>query len=123
MDVGFCIDALEEALAVYGTPGVFNSDLGSQFTSVAFLSVLEAHGIKISMDGVNRALDNIFIERTWRSLKYEEIYLNPYESLTELKTAIDKYFTFFNTERFHQSLGYATPDEVYSRSFGLRSAI
>ncbi len=120
MDVGFCVDALEEALAVYGTPGVFNSDQGSQFTSVAFLSVLEAHGIQISMDGVNRALDNIFIERTWRSLKYEEIYLNSYESLTELKTAIDKYFTFFNTERFHQSLGYATPDEVYSQSFGLR---
>ena len=123
MDVGFCIDALEEALAVYGTPGVFNSDQGSQFTSVAFLSVLEAHGIQISMDGVNRALDNILIERTWRYLKYEKIYLNSYESLTELKTAIDKYFTFFNTERFHQSLGYATPDEVYSRSFGLRSAI
>ncbi len=123
MDVGFCVDALEEALAVYGTPGVFNSDQGSQFTSVAFLSVLEAHGIQISMDGVNRALDNIFIERTWRSLKYEEIYLNSYESLTELKTAIDKYFTFFNTERFHQSLGYATPDEVYSQSFGLRPVI
>jgi putative transposase len=123
MDVGFCIDALEEALAVYGTPGVFNSDQGSQFTSVAFLSVLEAQGIQISMDGVNRALDNIFIERTWRSLKYEEIYLNSYESLTELKTAIDKYFTFFNTERFHQSLGYATPDEVYSQSFGLRPVV
>ncbi len=122
MDVGFCIDALEEALTVHGTPGIFNTDQGSQFTSEAFVSVLEAKGIQISMDGVNRALDNIYIERTWRSLKYEEIYLNSYESLVELKTAVDKYFNFFNQERFHQSLEYATPDEVYNRCFSLRLA-
>ena len=123
MDVGFCVDALEEALAVHGTPGIFNTDQGSQFTSEAFVAVLESRGIQISMDGVKRALDNVFIERTWRSLKYEEIYLNSYGSLVELKTAVDKYFNFFNQERFHQSLEYATPNEVYSRSFSLHRVV
>ena len=123
MDVGFCVDALEEALAIHGTPGIVNTDQGSQFTSEAFVAVLEARGIQISMDGVKRALDNVFIERTWRSLKYEEIYLNSYGSLVELKTAVDKYFNFFNQERFHQSLEYTTPNEVYSRSFSLHRVV
>jgi len=85
MDAQFCVSALEEAIARYGVPGIFNTDQGSRFTSDAFVSVLESQGIQISMDGVNRALDNIFVERFWRSLKYEDIYLKDYRTMTELK--------------------------------------
>lgn len=117
MDTHFCIEVLEEALHLYGTPAIFNTDQGSQFTSEAFTDVLLKKGIQISMDGKGRALDNIFIERLWRSLKYEEIYINHYESVIELKIAIDKYFNFYNSERFHQSLDYETPDEIYNSVF------
>lgn len=117
LDSEFCISALEEAISVYGIPAIFNTDQGSQFTSRAFISVLEKHGIQISMDSKGRALDNIYVERLWRSLKYEEIYLNEYRSMDELKAAVKKYFRFYNTERFHQSLDYETPDEIYYQAF------
>ncbi len=117
MDVTFCIDALEEAIMLYGVPAIFNTDQGSQFTSEAFTSVLESHKIQISMDGRGRALDNIFVERLWRSLKYEEIYLKSYDSMIELHESVSRYFDFYNEERFHQSLDYSTPDEIYYTAF------
>ena len=117
IDTEFCIAALDEAIRLYGIPAIFNTDQGSQFTSDAFTEKLNSHNIQISMDGKGRALDNIFIERLWRSLKYEEIYLNEYRSMEELKTALKKYFTFYNFERFHQSLEYSTPDEIYYSVF------
>jgi len=95
----------------YGVPVIFNTDQGCQFTSEAFTDKLLSHKIRISMDGKGRALDNIFIERLWRSLKYEEIYLNEYHSMEDLKIALKRYFNFYNTERFHQSLEYATPEK------------
>jgi len=117
MDAQFCVAALEEAIAHYGVPSIFNTDQGSQFTSDAFISVLEEHGIRISMDSVNRALDNIFVERFWRSLKYEDIYLKDYRTMLELKTGIDRYIRFYNSKRFHQSLEYETPDTIYESKF------
>lgn len=117
LDTDFCITALEEAIMIYGKPAIFNTDQGSQFTSEAFTNKLKSHKIRISMDGKGRALDNIYIERLWRSLKYEEIYLNEYRSMEDLKIALKKYFNFYNTERFHQSLEYATPDEMYNSVF------
>jgi len=120
MDAQFCISALEEAIAHYGVPGIFNTDQGSQFTSDAFVSVLESHGIQISMDGVNRALDNIFVEQFWRSLKYEDIYLKDYRTMTELKDGLARYLRFYNSERFHQSLEYETPDTIYWSKFPVR---
>jgi putative transposase len=119
MDASFCIEALEDAIKEYGVPAIFNTDQGSQFTSDAFIDVLNKHLIAISMDGVKRFVDNIYVERFWRSLKYEEIYLNEYESVTMLKEGIRKYVIFFNTERFHQSLDYETPDEKYYNKFKL----
>jgi putative transposase len=109
----FCIQALEEALDVYGVPAIFNTDQGSQFTSDAFIKILEDNNIRISMDGKGRALDNIYVERLWRSLKYEDIYIKSYDSVTDLKEGLSKYFYFYNSERFHQSLGYATPDQMH----------
>jgi len=117
LDTEFCVSALEEAIMTYGVPAIFNTDQGSQFTSVAFIEMLKRYGIRISMDGKGRALDNIYVERLWRSLKYEEIYLNEYRSMEDLKAAVKKYFNFYNTERFHQSLEYATPDEMYYSAF------
>lgn len=117
MDAEFCVAALEEAIATWGVPAIFNTDQGSQFTSEAFVGVLASHGIRISMDGRNRALDNIFVERFWRSLKYEDIYLKDYQTMEELKQGVKRYFRFYNSERFHQSLEYKTPDEVYSSCF------
>lgn len=119
MDTEFCVAALEEAIALWGVPSIFNTDQGSQFTSEAFTSVLKDHGIKISMDGVKRALDNIYVERLWRSLKYEEIYLNDYASMLDLRHAVDRYFKFFNERRYHQSLEYKTPDEIYGQRFSI----
>mgnify|MGYP006280065733 CR=1 FL=1 len=113
MDATFCVAALKEAIERYGVPAIFNSDQGSQFTSDAFIGVLEEHHIEISMDGTGRALDNVYVERLWRSLKYEDIYLNSYESLGELHDGVDRYFRFYNTERFHQGLDYRTPEEAY----------
>jgi putative transposase len=113
MDVTFCLDALEEAFKKYGKPEIFNSDQGSQFTSIDFISKLESKKIKISMDGKGRALDNIYIERLWRSLKYEDIYIQEYETVAECTLGVRRYFEFYNAERFHQSLEYKTPDEIY----------
>lgn len=113
LDTSFCIECLEEALLCYGKPDIFNTDQGSQFTSAAFTGLLKDKGILISMDGRGRALDNIFVERLWRSVKHENIYPMLYETMTELKLGLTAYFSFYNSERFHQSLGYKTPDAVY----------
>jgi len=112
MDTSFCISALERALAL-GTPDIFNSDQGSQFTSQAFTGVLEAAAIRISMDGRKRAFDNIFIERLWRTVKYEEVYLHDYQTVAEAVYGFRRYFGFYNDLRLHQSLDYRTPAEVY----------
>ncbi len=112
-DAGFCVEALREAIEIYGTPEIFNTDQGSQFTGDKFINALKASDIRISMDGKGRALDNVYVERLWRSLKYENIFLNDYRNLKELKGGIKLYFEFYNTERYHQSLEYQTPDEVY----------
>lgn len=109
LDTRFCIDALEEALRKFGQPEIFNTDQGSQFTSDDFTQPLLDRGIKVSMDGKGRYIDNIFVERLWRSLKYEEIYLNAYDNLAQARKAIGKYMDFFNNRRQHQSLGYQTP--------------
>lgn len=119
LDAEFCVAALEEAINRYGIPAIFNTDQGCQFTSEAFTGTLERHGIRISMDGRNRALDNIFVERFWRSLKYEDIYLRDYQSMVELKAGVARYFEFYNGERFHESLGYETPDAIYAGKFNL----
>jgi putative transposase len=108
----FCIEALEDALAI-GTPEIFNSDQGCQFTSRKFTSVLEEHQIAISMDGRGRALDNVFIERLWRTVKYEDVYLKDYESVRQLTKGLKNYFQFYCHERPHSSLGKRTPAEVY----------
>jgi len=112
LEVDFCIQALEKALAI-GTPEIFNSDQGSQFTSLAFLDLLEKRNIQISMDGRGRAMDNVFNERLWRSIKYEEVYINDYETVHDAEEGIDRYMSFYNWERPHQSLNYKTPAEVY----------
>ena len=117
MDVQFCVAVLEEAIARYGVPDIFNTDQGSQFTSDAFLAILEAHGIQISMDSVNRALDNIIVERFWRSLKYEDLYIKDYRTLAELKLGVSRSIRFYNTEQFHQSLEYETSDSIYASRF------
>lgn len=104
---------LRETIEEYGIPAIFNTDQGCQFTSEVFVNVLLEYGIQVSMDGRNRALDNIYIERLWRSLKYEDIYIKRYETARELKAGVDAYFQFYNTKRFHQSLDYSTPDEMY----------
>lgn len=113
LESSFCLEALEDAFLFYGFPEIFNSDQGVQFTSHAFTGLLSANGVKISMDGKGRALDNIFIERLWRSLKYEAIYLNDYQSATEAKTHIKHYWEHYNFERHHQHLGYKKPAEIY----------
>lgn len=112
LEQSFCIEALEEALEK-GKPEIFNTDQGSQFTSDRYTSCLEKAKIQISMDGRGRALDNIFIERLWRTVKYEEIYLKEYETVKCLQRALEYYFEFYNTERLHQSLNYLTPRQVY----------
>jgi putative transposase len=108
----FCLEALELAFA-FGQPEIFNSDQGSQFTTVAFTTPLLERNIRISMDGRGRALDNIFIERLWRSVKYEDIYIKVYQSVAALRAGLVSYFHLYNYERPHQSLDYATPAEVY----------
>ncbi len=116
LDVTFCIEALEEALLRFGTPEIFNTDQGSQFTSEAFTEILKARGVKISMDGRGRWLDNVFIERLWRSVKYEDVYLKAYESIPETREGLTGYFRFYNGERRHQGLDRQTPDSVYWRT-------
>jgi len=113
LDAGFCVEALEDALARYDAPAIFNTDQGSQFTSEAFTSVLAGHGVAISMDGRGRWLDNVFIERLWRSVKHEEVYLKAYENLSEARRGLRAYFDFYNHRRRHQGLADRTPDEVY----------
>lgn len=122
MDASFCVDALETALRKYGKPEIFNTDQGSQFTSEAFTSVLKENDIRISMDGKGRWVDNVFVERLWRSLKYEEVYLKGYANVTEARKSISAYLDFFNRDRRHQSLDRRTPDQVYYASAGQRRA-
>src|SRR4051795_6730330 len=109
----FCVDALEEALRRFGRPEIFNTDQGSQFTSTDFTGVLKSHGIRISMDGKGRCMDNIFVERLWRSLKYEDVYLHAYASVPEAKAGIGAWLHFYNEERLHQAHGYRTPRQIY----------
>lgn len=118
LDSAFCVDCLEEALQRYGNSEIFNTDQGCQFTSENFTGVLKAHGIAISMDGRGRALDNIFVERLWRSVKYEDVYLKGYANSMELMIGLAEYFVFYNSERPHQSLGNLTPDQVYATASG-----
>ena len=113
LDGAFCLEARDEALQLYGKPDIFNSDQGCQFTSVEFTGRLKAEGIQISMDGRGRALDNIFVERLWRSVKYEDIYLHDYATVAAVVAGLKVYFEFYNTKRQHQSLDYRTPEEVY----------
>ena len=114
----FCVDALEDALDCYGKPEIFNSDQGAQFTSEAFTTVLLDAKITISMDGKGRCMDNIFIERLWRSLKYEEVYLNAYDTVADAKAGIGSWINFYNVSRPHQALGYRTPTEVFAGAAG-----
>ena len=116
LDAEFCIEALEEALARHGKPAIFNSDQGSQFTSTAFTAVLHREKIAISMDGKGCWRDNVFVERLWRSVKYEEVYLHAYASVPEARAGIGRYITFYNAVRPHSALGGRTPDQVYFTS-------
>jgi putative transposase len=115
MDVDFCVEALEEALRK-GRPDIFNTDQGAQFTSKEFIGLLEQHGVLISMDGKGSYNDNLFIERLWRTVKYEEVYLKAYQDGKDAKAGIGRYFFFYNTERLHQALGYRTPADVFTNS-------
>jgi putative transposase len=119
LDIGFCISALEWALR-QGQPEIFNSDQGVQFTSIEFTSRLIEQGIGISMDGRGRALDNVFVERLWRTVKYEEVYLKDYCNVSEAAIGLKNFFDFYNTKRLHQSLGYCTPVQIYNRRDGRR---
>lgn len=112
LDVGFCIEALDEALN-QGKPIIFNTDQGAQFTSQEFTRVLEKQGIQISMDGRGRALDNVFVERLWRTIKYENVYIKKYENGVEARKGLEKYLAFYNDRRIHQALNYRTPRELY----------
>jgi len=117
LEKDFCLQALQDALA-RSKPEIFNTDQGSQFTSPSWTSLLENSEIRISMDGRGRALDNIFVERLWRSVKYEEVYLNDYRTVSEARSGLDRYFRFYNNERLHQSLEYRTPSEIYFKKRG-----
>ena len=121
----FCVEALEEALVRYGRPEIFNTDQGCQFTSDDFTGTLKRHEVTISMDGKGRCMDNIFVERLWRSLKYEEVYLNAYATVAEAKTGIGAWLSFYNEERQHQTLGYRTPRQIYEEGLWIcgRSAL
>lgn len=113
LDASFCVDALEKAIENHGTPEIFNTDQGSQFTSEDFTGVLKREGIRISMDGKGRWLDIVFVERLWRSVKYEEVYLRAYDDIAAARQSLDRYFEFYNSERPHQALDRRTPDSVY----------
>lgn len=113
MDTTFCLDALEEAFVRHGKPEIFNTDQGSQFTSLAFTEALKARGVAISMDGKGSWRDNVFVERLWRTIKYEEVYLRAYDSVSEARLRLGSYIEFYNTRRPHSSLGAKTPDEFY----------
>jgi putative transposase len=113
LESSFCVEAFEEAIKVYGRPEIFNTDQGVQFSSGEFVTAVLGKGIRFSMDGRGRALDNIFVERLWRSVKYEDVYLNDYQDVREARVGLESYFRFYNTQRLHQSLGYKTPHEVH----------
>ncbi len=114
METDFCVEALREAMSRYGKPEIFNTDQGVQFTAAAFIETLSAQGVQISMDGKGRFLDNIFIERLWRSLKYEEVFIKAYATVTEARRGIGSWLLFYNDERKHQSHGYRTPSEIFA---------
>jgi len=120
LSTDFCIDAVREAFGLYGTPEIFNTDQGSQFTSVEFTDLLKEKSIAISMDGRGCWRDNVFVERLWRSIKYEEVYLHAYDSVSEAKRGLERYLTFYNHHRPHSKLDRSTPDEIY---FGYREGM
>ena len=122
MDAAFCVETLEDALARHGSPEIFNTDQGSQFTGTAFTGVLAAHDVKISMDGKGAWRDNVFVERLWRSVKYEEVYLRAYDSVSEARNSIGRYLDFYNGRRPHSSLDGTTPDQAYFTTLPLRLA-
>ena len=122
MEAAFCVETLEDALARHGKPDIFNTDQGSQFTSAAFTGALAGNGIAISMDGKGAWRDNVFIERLWRSVKYEEVYLHAYDSVSEARASLGRYFDFYNRRRPHSSLDDATPDQAYFNPLPLRLA-
>lgn len=122
LDVEFCIAALDEALQKFGAPDIFNTDQGCQFTGERWIERLTHHGIRISMDGVGRWRDNVLVERLWRSVKYEEVYLHAYDTVGDAQAGLRKYFAFYNTRRPHRSLDGATPDSVYFHSLPLAAA-
>lgn len=122
LDSAFCIEALNEALYKYGKPDVFNTDQGSQFTSEVFTGILKTNGIKISMDGKGRALDNVFVERLWRTVKQEEVYLKEYRNVNECREGLKQYFLRYNHRREHQSLDYNYPEEIYFGNILLNNA-
>jgi putative transposase len=122
MNTDFCIEAVEEALAKYGKPEIFNTDQGSQFTSAEFTDLLGRNGIAISMDGKGAWRDNVFVERLWKTIKYEEVYLHAYDSVADAKARLARYIDFYNTRRPHRALDGATPDSVYFNSLPVRLA-
>jgi len=114
METDFCVEALQEAIALYGKPDIFNTDQGVQFTAASFIETLAAQGVQISMDGKGRFLDNIFIERLWRSLKYEEVFIHAYATVAEARRSIGTWLSFYNDVRKHQALGYLTPSQIFA---------
>jgi putative transposase len=122
METDFCIEAVEEAIRRFGTPEIFNTDQGSQFTSSAFTGLLKSHGIRISMDGQGAWHDNVFVERLWKSVKYEEVYLKAYNSVAEAKASLAGYFEFYNRRRPHSSLDRMTPEQFYFNALPLTQA-
>jgi putative transposase len=122
MDASFCVEAVEEALQRFGTPQIFNTDQGSQFTGKDFTDLLRKHDIRISMDGKGCWRDNVFVERLWRSVKYEEVYLHAYDSVSHARSSLDRYFQFYNSKRPHTALERKTPDQVYFKSLPLPKA-
>jgi putative transposase len=122
MSADFCIEAVEEALTRYGVPEIFNTDQGSQFTTEDFTKPLQDRGVAVSMDGKGRWIDNVFVERLWWSVKYEDIYLHAYDNPREVRLVLTTYFSFYNARRPHQSLDYRTPDELYFRSPEMKKA-
>jgi len=119
----FCVEALQEALAKYGRPEIFNTDQGAQFTSDEWINTLKTAGVTISMDGKGRWIDNVFIERLWRSVKYEEVYLRAYANGSEARAGLTRYFRFYNARRTHQTLDYRTPDDVYCSGLAAAAAV
>ena len=122
MTTDFCVEALEEAMAKYGRPEIFNTDQGSQFTSEGFTQVLKNHDVKISMDGKGRWVDNVFVERLWKSVKYEHVYLHAYDNVSDARQQLASYFEFYNTRRPHSSLGGQTPDTAYFGNSEIKQA-